>query len=119
MCTCTCRSSGLVFNAVSFMFSYQCTCRQQIEDLEGKVKILKEQMKKKEENEAKYQGKRVPPLLMIYSSALYTCMHCSLSTESLAQLNTIAEQQAKELASLKVSVCVCVCVCVCTIVCIM
>ena len=31
-------------------------CRQQIEDLEGKVKISKEQVKKKEENETKYQG---------------------------------------------------------------
>ena len=31
-------------------------CRQQVEDLEGKVKSLKEQIKKKEENEKKYQG---------------------------------------------------------------
>jgi len=33
--------------------------RQQIEDLEGKTKSMKDQMKKKDENERKYQGKRV------------------------------------------------------------
>ena len=36
---------------------HHAAVRQQIEDLEGKVKILKEQLKKKEENETKYQGK--------------------------------------------------------------
>ena len=47
---------------IHFHFHIHYMYRQQIEDLEGKVKILKEQMKKKEENETKYQGnERVPP----------------------------------------------------------
>lgn len=50
--------------------------KQQIEDVENEIKRLKEIIKKKEENEKKYQ-------------------------ESLSQLNSISEQQAKELASIK------------------
>ena len=58
MYTCTqVRRSHSYFHV---LVSHTCTHRQQIEDLEGKVKILKEQMKKKEENEAKYQGKGYP-----------------------------------------------------------
>ena len=72
------------------------------------MKILKEQMKKKEENETKYQGNEWVPLNS-RQRCILTCTHACI-TESLGQLNTIAEQQAKELASLKVSVCVCVCV---------
>ena len=34
-----------------------CVSRQQIEDLEDKVKAMKEQLKKKDENERKFQGK--------------------------------------------------------------
>ena len=55
-CTHVCRSHSYFHVFVS----HTCTHRQQIEDLEGKVKILKEQMKKKEENEAKYQGEGYP-----------------------------------------------------------
>ena len=54
-----CRPSNLFVMAHSFTI-FIFTYRQQIEDLEGKVKILKDQMKKKEENEAKYQGKGYP-----------------------------------------------------------
>jgi chromosome segregation ATPase len=50
--------------------------KQQIEDVENEVKRLKDMIKKKEENEKKYQ-------------------------ESLAQMNSISEQQAKDLSHLK------------------
>ena len=33
-----------------------CVCRQQIEDLESKIKNMKDLLKKKDENERKYQG---------------------------------------------------------------
>ena len=48
--------------SIHFHFHIRYMYRQQIEDLEGKVKILKEQMKKKEENETKYQGNEWVPL---------------------------------------------------------
>lgn len=45
------KSCSIVSFVLSFVFN-----RQQIEDLEGKAKAMKEQLKKKDENERKYQG---------------------------------------------------------------
>ena len=115
---------------------HQCvcpSCRQQIEDCESEIRRLKELLKKREENERKYQGQlvscfRTPnlgedcmPVYLTRRSELicmrmrlllqslhvdrvvwmYVCYVCSPS-ESLSQLNTIAEQQAKELLVVKV-----------------
>ena len=53
-----------LFNLLSLSLSLSLLSpfRQQIEDLEGKVKSLKEQLKKKEENESKYQGQSSLPI---------------------------------------------------------
>jgi hypothetical protein len=60
----------IAYSSFCIFIFITCAHRQQIEDLEGKVKILKEQVKKKEENEAKYQGKRNTMILdNHYSSA--------------------------------------------------
>ena len=72
-----------------------CFYRQQIDDLENERKRLKEVITKKEENEKKYQGKKVTAFfLYTYDTSL---------TESMNQLNSITEQQAKDLMQLKVN----------------
>lgn len=82
-----------------------------MEDLEGKVKSLKDQVKKKEETEKKYQGTEGVGGMSRIGMDLFSGgasgqrNHFFFSphfAESLAQLNTIAEQQARELATLKV-----------------
>lgn len=56
----------LVTNTL-YMNMYLTTCnpRQQIDDLEGKIKILKDQIKKKDETEKKYQGRCSLSIIML------------------------------------------------------
>ena len=49
------------------------SCRQQIEDCEREISRLKDLVKKKEENEKKYQG-------LIESWPIESCVHCVFVT---------------------------------------
>ena len=67
--------------------------RQQVSENESEIEKLSEALKKKDEKEKKYQG------VILYTKCFMSML---FPIESVAQLNTIAEQQAKELTTLKV-----------------